>query len=272
MYALNEKNEYELVLLEPYKKIDFIYEIDKNNFIFGINLRDVIGNGFCGNSYSCYYTLLLDKIELKKIGDIEIKKEQNNYDDDCFDCFYERFDSILNDLSENEKQKDDNLKVKEKLKLSFVSHNMFKFQYSCRLVYDYRIHFSDFVILKNKFFLIMVENRILVFDMANGKKIKAFDILGLTKYVIMDIKKWSCKEDNEFILITINNVILFKLIEEKESKLSLNVLKYAYCPDLDFKKSGYHLKSTGNTQIKKINSQNNRFYIYKIDSNTISIY
>jgi hypothetical protein len=33
MYALNEKKEYELILVEPYEKIDFIYEIDENNFI-----------------------------------------------------------------------------------------------------------------------------------------------------------------------------------------------------------------------------------------------
>ena len=38
MYALNEKNEYELVLLEPYEKIDFIYEIDTDQFIFGFIL------------------------------------------------------------------------------------------------------------------------------------------------------------------------------------------------------------------------------------------
>ena len=76
MYALNEKKEYELVLLEPYKKIDFIYEIDIYKFIFGSNIRTVEGYGFCGNAYTCYYDLFLDKIELKNIINLDKKSKQ----------------------------------------------------------------------------------------------------------------------------------------------------------------------------------------------------
>ena len=76
MYALNEKNEYELVLLESYERISFIYEMDTNKFIFGLNLWDVKGHGFCGNAYTYYYNLFLNKIELKNIDKIENKSEQ----------------------------------------------------------------------------------------------------------------------------------------------------------------------------------------------------
>ena len=64
MYALNEKKEYELVLLETFEKISFIEEIDENKFIFGLNLRYVHGYGFCGNAYTVYNNLLLFKVDL----------------------------------------------------------------------------------------------------------------------------------------------------------------------------------------------------------------
>ena len=143
IYALNEKNEYELILLEPYEKIDFIYEIDTNNFILVLNLRKVKGYGFCGNAYTCYYNLLLNKIELKNIDKTE---KSNNYKE-----------------SEDNKNNNDNLgilKVREKLKYSFVCQEIFKYNHSSPLVSERRIFFSDFVVLKNKFICINFINKI----------------------------------------------------------------------------------------------------------------
>ena len=255
IYALNEKNEYELVLLEPYDKIDFIYEIDKNKFIFGLNLRSVHGYGFCGNSYTCHYNLKLNKIELKNIDKTENKFIQENYSD-------------YKEPKDNEKNNDnlDILKVREKLKFSFVSQEMFKFNHSTRLVYDHPIYFSDFVTLKNKYFIIMLLNNILVFNMENGKIIKKFEIIVGNKYLKMDIKKWDCTENDEFILIARNNIILFKLNEENSSKVSLNILNYVFFPELIFKED-FIIK-----HLKKINSQKNKFYSYDDESNDISIY
>ena len=255
IYALNEKNEYELVLLEPYDKIDFIYEIDKNKFIFGLNLRSVHGYGFCGNSYTCYYNLKLNKIELKNIDKTENKFIQENYSD-------------YKEPKDNKKNNDnlDILKVREKLKFSFVSQEMFKFNHSTGLVYDRPIYFSDFVTLKNKYFIIMLLNNILVFNMENGKIIKKFEIIADNKYLKMDIKKWDCTEDDEFILIARNNIILFKLNEENSSKVSLNILNYVFFPELIFKED-FIIKD-----LKKINSQKNKFYSYDDESNDISIY
>ena len=243
IYALNEKNEYELILLEPYEKIDFIYEIDTNNFILGLNLRKVKGYGFCGNAYTCYYNLLLNKIELKNIDKTE---KSNNYKE-----------------SEDNKNNNDNLgilKVREKLKYSFVCQEIFKYNHSSPLVSERRIFFSDFVVLKNKFFIIMVGNNIFFFNIENGKKLKRFEIISGHRFSQMDIKKWDCKENDEFVLIVGDYVILFKLIEDNSSKISLNILNY-------FLKNGL---SRGG--LKKLKGKKNRFYSYDESSNDIFIY
>ena len=244
MYALNEKKEYELVLLEPYKKIDFIYEIDTNKFIFGSNIRTVEGYGFCGNAYTCYYNLFLDKIELKDIDNLDKKSKQDN-------------DS-------------NNFKVKEKLKFSFISQTMYEANFSSPLVYDDNVDFSDFVCLKNKFFLIMVKSSILVFNIEDGKEIKRFEInIDNSGYLEIDIKKWDCPENDEFILIADNNVILFRLEEENSSKISLNILNYGYFNGLCIKDINDYIEYK---KLKKINSQKNLFYSYNNKSNDIIIY
>ena len=236
MYALNEKKEYELILVEPYEKIDFIYEIDENNFIFGLNLRSVKGYGDCGNAYTCYYDLFLNKIKLKNIDKKENKSNNNNLD---------------------------NLKLKEKLKFSFISQTMFQAKFSSPLVEDIKVYFSDFVILKNKFFIIMIKYSIFIFNMETGKEIKRFKIkVDNYRYFKIDIKKWDAPENDEFILLVNNNIILFKLNEENSSKISLNILNYGYFPQL------FYL----DTNLKKINNQKNRFYSYNQESNNILLY
>ena len=242
MYALNKKNEYELVLLEPYDKIDFIYEIDTKKFIFGLNIRTVHGYGFCGKGYTYYYDLFLNKIELK--DNDKIKDKSNNHN--------------LN-----------NLKLKEKLKFSVISKKMFEFNFSTPLTFDTKIEFSDFISLKNKYFIIMLNKSILVFNLETGKEIKRFEIKFDDDYYLqIDIKKWDCPENNEFIMIINNNVVLFKLNEEKSS-ISLNILNYGYFPDLCFKKPKDRIIFKN---LKKINGQKNRFYSYSEISNDIIIY
>ena len=246
MYALNKKNEYELVLLESSEKIDFIYEIDTNNFIFGLSIRRVEGYGFCGNAYTCYYDLFLNKVELI---DIDKKKNQS-----------EQEKSNENDL--------DDFKMKEKLKFSSVSKGMFEFNYSSPLVYDKKINFSDFVSVKNKFFIIMIERSILIFNMETVKEIKRFDIkVNGANFYNIDIKKWDCPENDEFILIVSNNVVLFKLIEENSSEISLNILNHGYFPELCYKNTE---KGTIVKSMKKINGQKNKFYTKEY--NNIIIY
>ena len=158
--------------------------------------------------------------------------------------------------------------MKEKLKFSFISQKMFELEDSSPLVFDEPIYFSDFVTLKNKFFIIMVNNIIFIFNIENGKKIKEFEII-VDDNFNMDIKKWDCRENDEFILIVSNNVILFKLNEENSSKICLNILNYAYFPELCIKYNKDDIIIKG---LKKINSQKNRFYSYNDKSNDIFIY
>lgn len=248
MYALNEKNEYELVLLESYERISFIYEMDTNKFIFGLNLWDVKGHGFCGNAYTYYYNLFLNKIELKNIDKIENKSEQ------------EKSKNIHNI---------DNLKLKEKLKFSFISQTIYESHYYSNGSFNIKVYFSDFVVLKNKFFIIMVKNNILIFNMETGKEIKRFKI-EISEYIKTDIKKWEIPENNEFILIIHNNVILFKLSEENSSKISLNIISYGYFPNLCIKYYNNNKEIVKN--LKKINGKKNRFFSYTDSSNDICIY
>ena len=144
---------------------------------------------------------------------------------------------------------------------------MFTLNHSSPLIYDTPVYFSDFVVLKNKFFIIMVDKDIFFFNLETGKKIKRFQIV-VDNSCLMDIKKWDCTENDEFILIVNNNIILFKLIEENTSKINLNISNYAYFPELDIKDNEeFILKG-----FKKINSQKNRFYIYNNKHNDILIY
>ena len=97
-------------MLEPYEKIDFIHEIDANKFIFGINKRTVEGNGFCGNSYTCYYKLLLNLIELKNINEIKNKTQKEKSD------YYE---------TENNEKNSDILKIKIILPIIIIKYLFF---------------------------------------------------------------------------------------------------------------------------------------------------
>ena len=258
IYSLNENNEYELILREPYEKIDFIYEIDTYKFIIGQNIRTVEGFGFCGNAYTCYYTLLLNKIELKNID----KTDNISRHEKFKDC---------KELEKDEKNDDKFaiLKVKENIKISFISQTLIKFNHSSPLVYDNAIYFSDFATLKNKFFVIGVGHNILVFNMETGKQIKSFEIKAEREYFYMDIKKWDSAENDEFILIVDNNIVLFKLNEENSSNISLNILNQAYFPKLLIKDDKEYISIKN---LKKFTRQKNRFYSYNNKFNEINIY
>ena len=159
--------------------------------------------------------------------------------------------------------------MKEKLKFSVISKKMFEFNFSTPLTFDTKIEFSDFVSLKNKYFIIMLNKSILVFNLETGKEIKRFEIKFDDDYYLqIDIKKWDCPENDEFIMIINNNVILFKLNEEKSS-ISLNILNYGYFPELCFKKTKDRIIFKN---LKKINGKKNRFYSYSEISNDIIIY
>ena len=265
LYALNEKKEYELVLLEQYEQIDFICEIDTNKFIFGLNLVTQEGYGDMTN-ITFNYNLKLNIIELKTIDWInsilnqgKSNKEKNK----------DILDISNNQLTNNDKDDDslDNLDVlqfRKKLKYSFLFENMFEYKDYSPYIPNFGINFSDFVTLKNKFFIIMIGEKIFIFNMETGKEIKRFKIIHEAENYNPDIKKWDCEENDQFIMIVNNNVILFKLNEEDSSEISLNILSYAYFPKLLFEVCENDIIAK---DLKKANDQKNRFYSYKWDKN-----
>ena len=85
----------------------------------------------------------------------------------------------------------------------------------------------------------------------------------------MDIKKWDSAENDEFILIVDNNIVLFKLNEENSSNISLNILNQAYFPKLLIKDDKEYISIKN---LKKFTRQKNRFYSYNNKFNEINIY
>ena len=116
MYALNEKNEYTVALLEwYYDDLETIIELDKNSFIFcsRINIKASLSGPPCNE-------LIIEKIDLRAITKEEIKKKLIEKDED------EDEDKI-----DDEKAK----KVIESLKFTYA-HKKF-IEYSIREEYHY---------------------------------------------------------------------------------------------------------------------------------------
>ena len=92
----------------------------------------------------------------------------------------------------------------------------------------YNIHglYRDFngnVILKNKYFIVAIDNNILTFDISSGEQLKRYEILLYIENNLYtrgaNINKWNNNnKDNEFILNLDGNIILFELMNEYKLK------------------------------------------------------
>ena len=225
IYSLNSSNKYSLILVDTHSYWPSkIYEINGNNFIF------------CKN-YKC----LLEKIELKEIKVNEIKEKLDN--------LKKKENYYYNDSITNIKEKEEINEFKKDIKsIKFTTFSTIIFESTC-----YK-KFSDYVILKKKYFLIMADYQILIFDILNGEKVKEYIILeeekNLYKYSDYEIKKWNNINDNEFILIKKGNIFLFELNENSQNNIELTIIAYSYFPQVNF--------------ITKMNEENS-FFIDKED-------
>ena len=159
----------------------------------------------------------LTKIEKEKL------KEKNYYDDDF--------------------KKIDKKKVKliKSLKLTLYSKMIFESKK--------KFYCENFIMLKNKYFLISIGNDILIFDIISEQLLKKYVILiegedNLYKYTL-DIKKWNNKDDNEFFIFKDGNIFLFELTET-EKNIDLEIINQSYFPDIH--------------EIEKLTAKNNIFY------------
>ena len=233
IFALNEKNEYSIILLEVYhESIRKIYELDKDTFIF------------CSDIYLCgpfgrpsYNKLILDKIKIKEISKTEKEKklsEINNSEDSN------------NDGGKDKAQKkritvDENKHVIESLKYTCEYNEFFELS-----KWGINHYFSGEVILKDKYFLVGIDNNILLFDIFTLNQLKRYEILtdGIDNLYKewANIKKWSNNTDNEFFINIRGNIFLFRLTDNNE----LKIIGYSYFNDI--------------LNLRVLNEKNNQFY------------
>ena len=118
--------------------------------------------------------------------------------------------------------------------------------------------FSDFIILKKQYFIILMSNNLLIINLINFELIKRYTFLvygekNLYKDKFFEIKKWDNENDNEFLIIKEGNIILFELNENnlnEKVEISLDIIGFIYSSYLnDF-------------SLDKINGKN-RFIIKK---------
>ena len=230
IYCLNNKNEYSFVLLEEHlENIKIIQEINENKFIF---CTEVV--------YQCGTEFFIEVIELNEITKLDIHNKIWKIEQEK--SFGNNFDK------ENSLKKDKELL--ESLKLTCKIKEIIKYnrrEYYC---------FSNFIIIKKKYFTIMINNHILIFDLKEVNLLKRYEIININRHI--QIEKWNNEEDNEFFMIINGNLILFELNEDNNENIDLKVISQLYCPNFD--------------NIKKLNEKNNKFYSFDFKNNSISIY
>ena len=241
IYSLNEKSQYSLVLLEPHLEgIEKIYEINENKFIFCTRKNYGASLGGPAHDY-----LLIEKIDIRNLNKEELNKKINESKEKERD-FYD-FDES-EEINEEESQA-----IISSLKLTYSSLTLFKY-----CTYGGRHNFSNFVILKNKYFTILVDNELLLFNLLNDTFIERFTFLKdgvknlyINKY--FDIRKWNKANDNEFLLIDDGNITLIELNENNLNKESIINLKIIG-----------HYSFQDNSSL--LCNEDNRFYVQKKDN------
>ena len=215
IYSLNNNNQYSLVLMDKHLEgIDKIYEINENKYIF-CTIKHY--GGSLGGSAHDY--LLIEKVDINNIEEKELnnrimelnERERNfwDYDED-------------NDNFDVEKSK----KMISSLKLESSFKTIFEYS-----TYGESHYFSDFIILKNKYFCILVDNRLLIFNLLDNKLTKRYTFLYIFKrreknlYISTNynLRKW--KNDNDFLFAVKDDIILLELSEENLKENTVIYLK-----------------------------------------------
>ena len=261
LYTLNKNNEYSLVLLDDnLENIQFIYEINETKFIFGVMQKAKL---FLNDNYSM---IIFKMVEFRKITELEIynkiiikeEEDKKGYDEYKLYRFGYPEGKIYN---EEEKMEKANMIISS-------------LQLTCEFKHIQDTDIAEFpnlidnIILKNKYLIFMLDNIITIFDLIEQKIIKKYKMFIDTEnhviiYKKMELKKWSSKDDNEFILIICGNVILFELEEEK-NEIKLKIINQTY----------FHIEENNEKFVKmigKLTKDENKFYIYnkKIKTNVV---
>ena len=194
LYSLNNSNLYSLVLMESDLSGDIIHEINKNEFIICIN------NHFEETmSLGAFDYLLVKKISIENFDKNKLNKK-------------------IEEFNENENESNE---ILSSLKLTCSCKTLFEYS-----TYEEVHKFSNYIILKNKLFMILVDNHLLIFNLIDNKLIKRYTIIDDKKNndEDIDIKKWS---DNEFFITKDGRIYLFEL---NENNLKIKIID---CYDFD---------------------------------------
>ena len=244
IYALNGKDEYSIALLESYHdRIITIHEIDKDNFIFCSEIR-------CGPSLGGpgHNILIIDKINIKEITKEEKEKKikevtKNPYYEDVKGFFGPR---VSNPSKEIEKEE-----IKRVIEsLRYTHNNKELIEYSSMGLYHY---FKGNAILKNKYFLVGIDNNILIYDIYSGLLLIRYEVLIEGEDNLYEcnanIKKWNNNTNNEFIMNLGGNIIMFELSNDNQ----LKIINQSYFKDIN--------------SLNKLNEKKNTFYEANDDVN-----
>ena len=259
-------------------KIDDLKAISRNRFIcisnYGLKIYSLNEN----NEYSL--VLLQEHLnDVKIIHEINNNKfifcTKKNLNDT-----YRKNDKIIIEIVELKEI------TKQELKDKLIELNNYGYQ-SCSFneiikleKRHKRFHLSNYIIIKKKYFMVLIDNSIFIIDLFNGNLIKKYEILinlifngndSLFIYKLMGIQKWNNPEDNEFIIFIEKNIILFELNEDENGVINLKILNYSYFPNID---NGTFEKMSEKTN-KFYSQEHPRPYFYnksKNNENSISIY
>ena len=265
IYSLNEKNEYSIVSIIDYLDgIKYIHEISENKFIICVS-KSNRNRSYYSYSYSENNEIYIQMMELKEITKEEINNKLDDLNKDGYKISRRYYSIFFVVPEKNENFKDDELKALIKsLKLTCSFKGIMTFRE------EKRNYLSNYVLIKNNYFIIMINNSIFIIDSTNGNILKRYILLtdGISdekiRYLFKDnanIQKWHNKEDNEFILLLNGNAILFELNEDEKENVKLKILNYTYFPEI---------KNINN--IKKLNDGNNQFCSIEYDTNSVWLY
>ena len=188
--------------------------------------------------------ILIEKIDIRNLNKKELNKKINESKEK------ERY---FDDFDENEEiNEEESQTIISSLKLTYSCLTLFKY-----CTYGGSHNFSNFVIVKNKYFTILVDNELLLFNLLNDKFIERFTFLkdGVKNLYInhnFDIRKWNKANDNIFLLIENENITLVELNENNLNKESIINLKIIG-----------HYSFQDNSSL--LCNEDNRFYIQKND-------
>ena len=235
IYSLNNKNEYSLSLLTTHVEgIDIIHEVNENTFIFCTIVH-------CGASLGGPAHDIL-KIEIIKLNKI------TNYD-----CYIQ---NVKMEMNRNHVNSDDIENIIKEIKPLNLSLSC-----SCQEIYKYRTYygyFSDSIIIKNKYFIIMMDKNMLIFDLENGKQLIKYEItLSSSSFYRINLKKWNTIEDNQFFIHNSGNIILFELNDDEKENVKLEIKVVSYFPGVD--------------KIERIEENSNKFYFIDTE-NCVRLY